>query len=166
MPLSQLVNNSDDAATELHYAPSHRIPEGSRRLYHHCWDEDLTDVLASATIPITDSFLSPTERHLGPGVVWLTERPDLLEYRGRRLFFGPTRQHTTFCVDVPIEDVHRWEDWAPRHGLPMTTDWARELRATLSGEWLVVPRPIAAHEWVVVANRDRCSLPGLFAQAT
>jgi hypothetical protein len=114
------------------------------QLYHYTYFEWAMLIQQQGIIKTTESNLSLTREHAGPDVVWLTAA-DSWEPQGwmERM---EVKTGVRFIVDVPDDEVWKWEHFAIRYN--MRRRYVEALKATDSNwrSWYVLPRPITAGE--------------------
>ncbi len=66
----------------------------------------------------TESNLSPKTEHAGTRVVWLTTDPDCKHGHGLlNSLDGTDKTRVQIVIELPNRDVHKWKEWALRHGI-------------------------------------------------
>ena len=131
-------------------------------LYHFTCREHLDKILSEQTLRVTESNISRRREHAGPDVVWFTTNPDPSAH-GHGLVgrYGVDKTAIRFTVTLDKRDVHKWRDWAIRHGIDRK--WMQTL-ANSGGihTWRVVEHPIPAAQWVEICDtktgRTSCGL--------
>lgn len=124
-------------------------------LYHYTSIERWHLIADSGRLNTTESNLSPRRPHAGPDVVWLTTDPDCRHGHGiRKGLDGTDKTRIRISVQLHSREVHRWLDWAARHGID--ADWRRTLIEVSGGgvsSWRVTEKPIRPTRWREVIDR-------------
>jgi hypothetical protein len=132
------------------------VPEAAVRLYHFTSPERLTAILAEGVIRTTESNigsgrpdLPPCGDHVGPDVVWLTDRQEP-DARGLALDLqidGTDKTGVRITVEVP--DAEHWPAFATAYGMNAT--WRRAMEEDRAPQtWWVVARPITMIEVIAI----------------
>lgn len=124
-------------------------------LYHYTSIERWHLIEQSRRINTTESNISGQTAHAGPQVVWLTTDSECAEGHGiAQTLDGTDKTRVQIAVQLPARDIHRWRDWAIRHGIDQ--DWMRTLARTAGGgvgTWRVTEKPILFTRWVHALDR-------------
>lgn len=143
------------------------------KLYHYTCIQHWPTILASGLLKVTESNISPVVDHAGPDVVWLTTDSRCKHGHGLELS-AVDKTRIRITVDVPVDDVHVWRQWASAHGADPRF-MAALASSGGSSTWRVIERPIPSSEWVEVvdcatgyplwdaADAQRAVLANLFA---
>jgi len=140
-------------------------------LYHYTTVLHLPSIGADGHLKVTESniggppgkSIEPSGEHVGPDVVWLTDRDGLTTNRdtlragcalssGSFSILSVDKTVVRFTVEVPDEDVMRWEDFAKEHGISRRWQRILEKWPRRPNWWFVVQRPIGSEEWVEVCS--------------
>ncbi len=127
-----------------------------KRLYHYTSIERWALIEAAGMLATTESNLHPTIPHAGPDVVWLTTDAELGHGHGLTTTTdGTDKTAVRITVELPNKYVHKWREWAIRHGVERR--WLDALDKTGGGgsaTWRVVERPIRAERFIDVHVRS------------
>jgi hypothetical protein len=142
-------------------APQHTRPctghATLRRFYHFTApyrDGHLGAILREGEITTTDSNVSQTRAHAGPGVVWLSDDPRPAEQVGWAYSTKTTAKVMgRITVELPAKDVMAWRSFCVRYRVK--SRWQQALAAAGGAQrWWVAFRAIPAVEWVAVERFD------------
>ncbi|MCU1698257.1 MAG: hypothetical protein JWR34_4320 [Mycobacterium sp.] len=126
-------------------------------LYHYTSIERWRLIADAGRLKTTESNLSLGRQHVGPDVVWLTTDPDCQHGHGLQITLdGTDKTRVRIAVELRNRDVHKWGEWAHRHG--MDPKWRRNMIEAAdggAGTWRVVEKPVPAAQWVEVVDREQ-----------
>jgi hypothetical protein len=125
-------------------------------LYHYTSIERWRLIADAGRLTTTESNVSITREHAGPDVVWLTTDSDCQHGHGiQTTLDGTDKTRVRIAVELTNRDVHKWGEWAHRHGIDPA--WRRNMIEAAeggAGTWRVVEKPIPAAQWVEVTDRE------------